>query len=421
MRHNFVRVATINDNPSPARGGATRSGADACSSAKTWWVWRAHQLSRCHVALSFGVITTTLLFLSARKWDRAYSKRAEEAQAQGLFLGDAPLELAPTPINVALRGSKKRLAAYADIVSSSSQIEPEPLARSRLYHMSHLSALMRRPLPWLVRDKFEFRILRAQLPNLPLTTSWRGLEPAESSETIIVEHRDQLLATLAEAGAPLSCEIHSANGVYLVRDLLLRSLGDFHLGQAEISWSTLAYVRYLPPQLSWKNRLSEEFTFDQLAKALMGRSLSSESCRGTHLVIAMTHLLLADGELSILSGDVRTRLKSHLRMRVREAVESQLADGSWPVNWTSTAFHSKSDQQFTPPTTASARLLVAGHLLEWFHFLPQDLKPSDSTVKLGISWLWSRLNSASKEGMSSEFCAFTHAILALELATSFSK
>src|SRR5262249_54088606 len=98
----------------------------------------------------------------------------------------------------------------------------------------------------------------------------------------------------------------------------------------------------------------------------MHRSLGSESCRGLHLVFALTQLFLVDCEITVLTPANRQRLRDRLVNRVQQAVESQLPDGSWPMRWAPDGFHGNTGNDFTPEPTRGLRVTVAGHLLEWF-------------------------------------------------------
>ncbi len=178
----------------------------------------------------------------------------------------------------------------------------------------------------------------------------------------------------------------------------------------------MPYALYLPPQASWRNRYGEEFTFDDLTLAILGRSLTSESCRGIHLMFALTNILMADREVSILSRQVRVELEAYLVRRISQAVESQFVDGSWPPAWSADGFDDRSRESITPKPTRSLQMTTTGHLLELFHLLPDEMKPPVTTVKSGVLWLVGQLRSASREQISEDFCPYTHAIRALELA-----
>jgi hypothetical protein len=365
--------------------------------------------------ISLAVLACTLPSLGMFRFDKYFSSDRLDVRDVTPYLGDAPLIPKLTPIQVSLPISQSDLIPFANAIVVSPVSEEFPQARSRVLHASRLSTLSGSELDWLDRDQFG-RIVRVRFPRGTFTVSRHGVEVMDSPDGDRTEHRDQLLAALADAGVPLSAPIDSAKLNHTVKDLLRTSLNEFHLNQKEISWTAAAYASYLPPQRIWQNRYREEFTFDQLADALIARSLASESCRGMHLVIASTHLLLVDREISILNSDTRNRLESHLAKRVRDAVESQLPDGSWPMWWSSEGFHGRNGAGFTPRPTLTLRVSLTAHILEWFHYLPESLKPPESTAKAGLLWLWAQLQQIPTAQISTDFCPFTHAVRALDLA-----
>jgi hypothetical protein len=228
------------------------------------------------------------------------------------------------------------------------------------------------------------------------------------------EHRDQTLSTLAELDVPLNFTLETTEGSLPVADLLATSVGEFHLDQKEISWTASAYASYLPPQTVWWNRYGEEFSFDAVVHELMGRKLNSESCRGLHLVMALTKILRVNRDCHILAPETRERLNAYVRGKLAEAIESQLDDGSWPLLWSRSGFSDVFD--YTPESNNANRIMVAGHLLEWFHALPKDIKPPIHAVQAGSLWVLHNLRSASEEVVNKEFCPYTHAVLSLYLA-----
>lgn len=333
------------------------------------------------------------------------------------FLGDKPLEITFSPVAAPIDVSPRELRLLAEVVHSSPAGESDQRRRSRLLHSSRLSDLLGDKLEWPDRDSMG-RPVKCRLPGRSLQESWRGLEVAETATGDRTEHRDQLLCTLAEEGIPLECAVESEEERgFKVADLLRTSLREFHLDQEELSWTSVAYALYLPPQTVWRNRYGETYSFDDLAGALMRRSLHSESCGGTHLLWSLTHVLLADRVSPILEHSTRRELESFLTRRVAQAVDSQLPDGSWPWLWSVEGFAPRPhDLRFTPEGTAESRMTVTGHLLEWFHLLPTDLKPPHATIVAGLNWTAIQLDSASQAQISEHFCPFTHAIRALELS-----
>lgn len=328
------------------------------------------------------------------------------------LLGDNPIKVPFEPVRVDVPYRPDDLAPYARWISEPVDGEAEQRARSRTLHASRFPERLGVDEKWLERDE-KVRVTRVRLPKQAFQRSWRGLEVTETEQGRSTEHRDQLLSALAECGVPLNAVVETDEGPFPIRELLRTSLNEFQKDQKEISWTASALVCYLPPQSTWKNRCGETFSFGDLVDEIMRRPLGQESCSGVHMVMTLTKILRVDREMRFLDPPVRQRLESYLRLRVAEAVGSQLSDGSWPMWWSTTGFRGVA---FTPAATEVGRMTVAGHLLEWFHLLPEDLKPPAPTVRAAALWVWSHLQSASRATIVEEFCPYTHAVVALELA-----
>jgi hypothetical protein len=333
-----------------------------------------------------------------------------------MFLGENPIAIDPIPMRVDVACGPEELGRYAGWVAGPVTGESEPQARARTLHAARLPDRLVDVPEWLTYNETH-RVARVNLAKEAFWHTWRGLEMAERAEGRPSEHRDQTLAALAESRVSLNAAIETEDGTFHVRDLLRTSLKEFYLGQKEISWTASAYVRYLPPQTSWQNRYGERFSFDDLVEEIMRRPLTGESCGGSHLIMALTKVARVDRYVTILDPRVRERLTTYLRDKVSEAVESQLDDGSWPMHWSPTGFIGRSGE-FTPEPTDTGKVAIAGHLLEWFHLLPGDLKPPVQSVRAATLWMWSTLRSSPQATVTKEFCPYTHAVVSLDLAAS---
>jgi hypothetical protein len=335
------------------------------------------------------------------------------------LLGNDPIVTQPIPVRVDVACDPADLIRCAAWIASPVKDEDEPKARSRTLHAAQLPIGPTNISGWLERAEGN-RVTRVKLAKRGFWHTWRGFEMAEKDDGKSSEHRDQTLAALAESGVALDVPLEAEDGTFEVRDLLRTSLNEFHLGQEEISWTASAYIAYLPPQTRWQNRYGERFSFDRLVEEIMQRSLTKESCGGIHLVMALTKAARVDQDVTtILDPEVRERLVGYLRGKVSEAVGSQLEDGSWPLDW-SPSGTVRPELEFTPDPTDTAAVTITGHLLEWFHLLPEDLKPPAGTVKAGTVWMRSKLRSAPRESVIENFCPYTHAVISLDFATSAS-
>jgi hypothetical protein len=379
------------------------------------WLWPVLWLVL--LAASLGVMAWTLGGILGGPFapERAATARPP-APEMVMLLGNDPFAIAPIPVRVDVTYDPADLMRSADWIARPVGGEAESKARSRTLHAARLPFRPADLPEWLDRDELN-RVSRVKLAKQAFRRTWRGLEMAELADGDGTEHRDQTLAALAESGVALNAPIDAEDGTFEVRDLLRTSLGEFHLGQKEISWTATAYISYLPPQTTWQNRYGEQFSFNDLVEEIMRRPLTQESCGGIHLVMALTKAARVARELTILDLGLRGRLDGYLRVKVAEAVDAQLDDGSWPLCWSPTG-SVWPDGESTPEPNDTTRVAITGHLLEWFHLLPADLKPPTRTVKAGTLWMCSKLRSSSKDMVTKDFCPYTHAVVSLDLAAS---
>jgi hypothetical protein len=226
-------------------------------------------------------------------------------------------------------------------------------------------------------------------------------------------HRDHTLASFAELGLPLSMPLVVDGGPAELRDVLRDSLANFHLEQKEAAWTALAYALYLPPVRSWTNRFGEQYTFDDLAGALLGSSLQEASCGGIHVIFTLTVLLRADAQEPIFSAAARARLREYLANCVAVATKAQGEDGSWPPTWNTPLLPKATREGLSPEDSAVNRLVMTGHLAEWMLYLPDGLRPTDEVLHRAAVWLLAALSARSPADTERDFCPCSHACCVL--------
>jgi hypothetical protein len=239
-------------------------------------------------------------------------------------------------------------------------------------------------------------------------------------------HRDQCLAAFAEFGIPLSQTIDSDSTVYEVRDVLADSIAEFNLKQQEASWTAIAYALYLPPISRWLNRYGEAYSFDDLTTNLLDRPLDESSCGGAHILEALTIILRADRREPILSVSTSKRLKDRLKAVVQVVTETQSADGSWSLGWAMKLREAEPRRGYghwSPDDTPESRLLITGHMVEWFSYLPDDVSVDVGTIHSGIKWLDRRLGSVTTEELATaeSLCPYVHAAIAVKYYHGFTE
>ncbi|WP_010583656.1 hypothetical protein [Schlesneria paludicola] len=370
-----------------------------------------HPRAKIWHAVLVGAASSVILLGLWDFWPKHNVNRAVDVTP---FLGRKPKVLSLEPQLVPVLIPEKEIREVAQKVVSAASTQTQ--STSALLHATRLSTMVGPGVrEWMERDEAG-RIIRLNVGAEVFKDSWRGFEVRQTSSGDRTEHRDQFLAAIAQMGVSLSCAIgpeREDGRAFAVSDLLQTSLAEFHLKQSELSWTATAYALYLPPQLYWSNRYQERFDFDDLTRALIDKPLKSESCSGIHLMLALTTIMHVDRQSAILRDDTRSILEKYLRMRVAEAVESQLPDGSWPAFWAKSGFENAGPRLATPAPTFLQRLTIGGHLLEWLQMLPRDQQPPESTIKSGLLWITPQILSMPERDLVPGICPCTHALLAV--------
>jgi len=231
-------------------------------------------------------------------------------------------------------------------------------------------------------------------------------------------HRDQGLACLAQLGLPLSHPLQVDGLPYALKDVLQDSLANFDMHQKELEWTGMAYALYLPPLRQWRNRFGQSFSFDDLTKELLGRSLLHSPCGGSHRLIMLTTLHRLDKQHPILSAKVRIELDQFLKKAVEQAISTQRPDGGWPSTWTFGLIPDKNPRNWSLKDSSDTDVMIAGHVVEWFFNLDRELQPSKKTFETALGLIRSRVSSLEEREFLSNFCPYSHAIRVVNLAAS---
>ncbi|QDU49320.1 hypothetical protein [Gimesia panareensis] len=366
----------------------------------------------CGLVGSFGLVFASLFSLASAT--KTAPERSSHLPAELVeMLGRSPILVEFDRMAIDLPCDREEINRYISLLAAPGPTESGSPSRSRKFHTGRLVAISGGTPEWIVKSQPN-EVISVNLGSKDFLSTWRGLEAAAMANGRRSEHRDQTLCTLAELDVPLNCTIETREGSLPVADLLTTSISEFHLDQKEISWTVSAFASYLPPQTGWWNRYGEEYSFDTVVQEMMGRKLNRESCRGLHQVMALTKILRIDRKGTILAPEVREALNAYLHGKLAEAVESQLEDGSWPPLWSRSGFSDV--YEYTPEDSNVNRVLVTGHMLEWFHMLPKDIKPPIDVVQAGSLWVLDNLRSVPEETVNNHFCPYTHAVLSLYIA-----
>jgi hypothetical protein len=226
-------------------------------------------------------------------------------------------------------------------------------------------------------------------------------------------HADDLLATLAETGTPLSTPLHLRDGAATVGELLNDSLRRFHLDRFEYEWAMIAYARYVFPERQFRNQWGERINVDQLVEEAIGPPLELGPCNGLHRLEALVVLHRADEQEHVLRNRTKLKLLSHLRRASDLLVASQSPAGYWTRQWPQGAGALASDDQ--AKAGLYDRILVTGHHLEWLALAPEEVQPPRENVIRAGQWLARTLLEMDETALLEAYGPYTHAARALAL------
>jgi hypothetical protein len=223
-------------------------------------------------------------------------------------------------------------------------------------------------------------------------------------------HTDDLLATLAESGTPLSAPLIMRDETTTVRELAASAMLDFHLARHEYEWSIISYARYVFPQKRWQNKFGETITVDQLVDLLVDRPCGVGPCNGLHRLEALVVLYRADEQSPVLSSSTRRKMIQHMQRVSQMLVASQTDAGYWTRQWPQ-GDQGRSDQG----ATVYDHLLVTGHQLEWLALAPAEVLPPRESIVRAARWTVKTILEISDEDLQQHYGPFSHAARAIAL------
>ncbi len=242
-----------------------------------------------------------------------------------------------------------------------------------------------------------------------------GLRVRTQEGSATASHVDHTLATLAEVGTPLDYPVIAPDGETTLGAVLEQSLGNFSLNQLEYEWSALAYALYLSPVRNWISSEGQEITFDRLAERIMRQRLIQGVCKGNHRLHALVMLLRVDDSHHILTAHVRVRVIEYLQDVTRRLVTTQHVEGYWDETWPGL----DADQGGSPGAVLddrlANRLLVTGHVMEWWSLAPPEIHPPQEVLIEAGQWLSTTIAGLTVGQVQANYTYLTHAGRALAL------
>jgi hypothetical protein len=245
-----------------------------------------------------------------------------------------------------------------------------------------------------------------------LVESRQGVEVRWGKEEGGSVHHDHWLASLAEAGVPLSQPIYTpAKHTRTINDALQQALRDFRLDEREVEWSAMTFGLWIPPVKSWRNVDGRWLSFDMIAGRLMRGDKKFGVCSGTHRVYSLAVLLRLDDQYSLLSPDIREASCQHLLAVKQLLIDSQFADGHWPSNWEQGAeavLHPIDDP-------LHKQVIATGHHLEWLAIVPEEFHPPREQIHKAARWAIDTAISRTPAQILEHYTFFSHVGGALSL------
>jgi len=229
-------------------------------------------------------------------------------------------------------------------------------------------------------------------------------------------HVDHTLAGLAEVGTPLDYPVITSKGERRLRDVLMQALDNFSLNQTEYEWSALAFALYLPPAGHFYSSEGQKITFDMIAERIMRQRLVQGVCRGNHRLHALVMLLRVDEQERILSDSGRKQIIDYLKDVTRRFVENQHTEGFFERRWPGSEWDgSPKGRTETKTEQLVDRLLVTGHVMEWWSLAPPEVQPPREVVVKAGQWLCHTIEGLSERQVKAHYTFLSHAGRALAL------
>jgi hypothetical protein len=233
-------------------------------------------------------------------------------------------------------------------------------------------------------------------------------------------HRDQLLAHLGGLGIPSSTTVEYDGRQGAVVDILRDSIAHFDIRQKELEWTALAYLHYLPPLDHWCNRFGARYSFDDIARELLGRPLVGASCNGIHTLIALSAFVQADDKCSLLNEETREIILDRLRQSLVVAIKMQQEEGCWnPLCIYRFPGGRRTGSTVTEPVIEDSlvvRQSITSHIVLWLSALPIEIPRPGGVQEKGGAWLAESIGDLTPREYWDDYCTMTHVLNAVQEA-----
>lgn len=221
-----------------------------------------------------------------------------------------------------------------------------------------------------------------------------------SSET----HIGQTLALLGDVGVSSNVKIQLKGESCTLADVITGAT-ETYSKEGETEWLLIAFLHYLPPQNTWRNRWGEAFSFDSCARDLIARPYGEGACAGTHSLQVLSAMILVDKQYDIISDKVNKAARDYLIGAVRLLARNTCRSGGWNHNWFN--FGSGSDH------SGVGTIHVTGHHLEWLLDAGDGIELPGTILRGAAALCRLRLRESSVNDCRSSICPYTHAAKSL--------
>lgn len=365
-----------------------------------------------------------------------HTLRAPAAPAPAAAAGVADRAAAPAPLALRpVRGFHLTPADREELLAHTTRwVGAKSVDTGVLIHAVRLNGLLTpadpQPRVHLYRDLLDavlhddvYRVVHGGLPLLfetPYGVGFRSqpLEHVGKENPFALDgaggmtHVDKVLSTLGELGYPLTTPVTPRGGrKFTLADVLDDSLARWHPDR-ENEWTLLAYCDYLRDQREWATAAGARRSVDEVLRAVLDRKAVSP-CFGTHRLYGLTKAIVRGRATpGFFSPALLAEAEHELRAVGQTLVARQWADGSWaPVR--------AGVPEVRPAGQATdddyrSRLVITGHMLEWFAIAPDDVRPPAAVIVRAAEFTRRELLARPEAYMNSHFLnPTTHALRAL--------
>jgi hypothetical protein len=227
-----------------------------------------------------------------------------------------------------------------------------------------------------------------------------------------IPHVDKVLSTLGELGVPLQTNIVTHDGSRLTLAAVLEDSLNRWKPERESEWSLIAYCDYLPTQRNWLSADGKTRSVDNVLETMLRRKITG-ACFGTHRLYSLAKACAKSHRApGYFDPSLIREVEEQLRQLSRHLTMTQHPAGYWDPD--RAGVPSTSWSAGTNPDDPRLRLVVTGHMLEWFAIADSTIRPPFQIIRRAVLFVEDELRRRPEAYYDSQYLpAATHAIRAL--------